>query len=279
MNAINNTLTGIFFLVLLSACTTNLLEQEIYRSFFANSLIQTAQFKHRVLFLSATSESPHIKSVNKTKGEKLTIFIEGDGAPWYREKYVKKDPSPTKLLLFEAMQRVKGDKLYLGRPCYFKTDDPRCHYRYWTSHRYGDKVLQSMRELINTYIKHYQHIVFIGHSGGGTLATLLACSPFEETIDSVALITLSANLDTDKWTDHHDWSRMAGSLNPSTALEECSGLSQYHYAGGKDINTPHTLNLDFYEKQKVKPIIYQDANHSNWLKYWPDIIKTNPVLY
>ena len=145
MNAFSYYLNAIFFLPLLTACATHPFEHESYRSFFANSTIQQALFKHRVFFSEAIRDITESKETKETQHDTLTIFIEGDGSPWYKEKYVKKDPSPSTLLLFEAMKAVKGDKLYLGRPCYFKTNDPQCHYRYWTSHRYGHEVIQSMR--------------------------------------------------------------------------------------------------------------------------------------
>ena len=278
MNAFSYYLTAIFFLPLLTACATHPFEHESYRSFFANSTIQQALFKHRVFFSEAIRDITESKETKETQHDTLTIFIEGDGSPWYKEKYVKKDPSPSTLLLFEAMKAVKGDKLYLGRPCYFKTNDPQCHYRYWTSHRYGHEVIQSMRELLKPILENYQHIVFVGHSGGGTIATLLACDMSEKQLDSVALITLSANLDSDNWTDHHGWSRMRGSLNPSETLRECAGLTQYHYVGRQDTNVPYTLNSAYYQQHKLKPIIYDEASHSNWIDFWPDIVETNPHL-
>ena len=136
-----------------------------------------------------------------------------------------------------------------------------------------------MQRVLSEYIKDYEHIVLVGHSGGGTIATLLACEQATSYLKSTTLITLSANLDTDKWTDHHGWSRMAGSLNPSRFLKECPRLNQYHYVGREDINVPYTLNSNFFKQQSVTPIIYEDANHSNWLNFWPEIIRSNPDIH
>lgn len=267
-------------LALLCACANNSHQQEAYSTFLTNSTIESAQFKHRVLFIKQ-SDSKLISTINDGLdiSQRLSIFIEGDGSPWYKEKYVKRDPSPQRLLLFDAMQHIEGNKLYIGRPCYFQTRDPNCHYRYWTSHRYGKDVVQSMRDVIKRYSKDYKHIVYVGHSGGGTLATLLACQKQDSHIKAIDLVTMSANLDTDKWTDHHEWSRMTGSQNPSKSIDVCSQVSQHHYVGEKDINVPYSLNQNYFDKHNILPIVFDNANHNNWLRFWPEIIKMNTSLH
>lgn len=241
-----------------------------------DSIIETAQFKHRIQYIEQADNTSVAQ--NGKHGRKLSIFIEGDGTPWLREKYVSKDPSPRTLLMYKAMQDLEGSRLYLGRPCYFQTQDPNCHYRYWTSHRYSAEVVKSMQDVLEPYLKGYAEIVYIGHSGGGTLATLLACATPAAHIRSRTLITLSANLDTDNWTDHHGWSRMQGSINPAASLARCPDLNQYHYVGEKDENVPSFLNQRFFDLQGNAPIFYQDTGHADWLTVWRDIISNNPAL-
>ena len=272
-------ITGILLLGLISACATSLYDQASYSAFITNSTIETAHFKHRIYFKEqALTESAEQSNGAVRPRRKLSIFIEGDGTPWIREKYVAKDPTPQILLLFDAMQELRGSKLYIGRPCYFQTKDPNCHYRYWTSHRYSAEVIQSMQDVLERYIERYDEIVYIGHSGGGTLATLLACKPPAEHIISTTLVTLSANLDTDKWTDHHGWTRMSGSINPALSLTKCPHVRQFHYLGKEDLNVLHVLNQHYYAQHGIKPILYETADHSNWLRFWPEIVKTNPAL-
>jgi pimeloyl-ACP methyl ester carboxylesterase len=241
-----------------------------------NSSIVSAQFKHRVEFIEQAINTTAVQS--ETRNRKLVVFIEGDGTPWFREKYVSKDPTPHTLLMHAAMQDVHGSKLYLGRPCYFQTQDTHCHYRYWTSHRYSSEVVSSMQDVLENYLANYEDIVFVGHSGGGSLAALLSCQMPAAHIKSRTLITLSANLDSDKWTDHHGWSRMEGSLNPADSLTSCPGLRQYHYVGGKDENVPYFLNQQFYDQHDITPIVYKEAAHADWLTFWPDIVDSNPAL-
>lgn len=269
-------------LILINGCASSPYDPALYASFMRDSSIKDAHFLHRVQFIEQTgstrSKATEHNHISFTGSQKLLVFIEGDGSPWFREKYVSQDPSPRNLLMYAAMQDVQGSRLYLGRPCYFQTQDPNCHYRYWTSHRYSAEVVKSMQDVLAMYLTAYDEIVYIGHSGGGSLAALMACAPQAAHIRSRTLITLSANLDSDKWTDHHGWSRMRGSLNPARSLTSCPGLRQFHYVGGNDENVPSFLNQRFYDQHGVTPIIYEEAGHADWLPFWPDIIDHNPAL-
>ena len=51
-----------------------------------------------------------------------------------------------------------------------------------------------------------REVTFVGYSGGGVLAVLIA-----ERLDNVAgVITVGANLDTDAWTEHHGYLPLTG---------------------------------------------------------------------
>ena len=55
---------------------------------------------------------------------------------------------------------------------------------------------------------------------------------------SVAVITVAANLDIDAWTDLHGDLRLVGSLNPARQPPLPDRVVQIHYAGGRDRLVP-----------------------------------------
>ena len=79
-----------------------------------------------------------------------------------------------------------------------------------------------------------QELVWFGYSGGGTLAVLLA----SRVPQSVAVITVAANLDIDAWTDLHGDRPLVGSLNPARQPSLPDRVVQIHYAGGRDRVVP-----------------------------------------
>ena len=73
--------------------------------------------------------------------------------------------------------------------------------------------MSSMASALRRYLSRgdIDRLVWLGYSGGGTLAMLLA-PRFDQTTD---VVTVAANLDIDAWTDRHGYSRLSGSLNPA----------------------------------------------------------------
>ena len=56
----------------------------------------------------------------------------------------------------------------------------------------------------------HHRVAWFGHSGGGTLAVLLA-PRFAETTD---VVTIAAKLEIDAWAGLHGHARLAGSIEP-----------------------------------------------------------------
>jgi len=252
-----------------SACslfsTTQDVDQTL-KQFIDSSEVITASFKHRIALF---------KSNNKTTT--LKIYIEGDGRPWIGGKHISKDPSSNALMMFDLLQQTEGDRLYLGRPCYFKTNDEHCHFNYWTSHRYSKEVVESMAQVIQQtmQLSNYKHAVIIGHSGGGVIATLLACI-LDFTPD---IITLAANLDIDRWAEIHKWSPLTGSLNPSNLSSECKIENAFHFYGGKDKNVTLESVQSFFSTGNANFVLLPDATHNNWPLFWEKIKQiTSPLL-
>ncbi|MDO3720187.1 hypothetical protein QVZ43_00535 [Marinobacter sp. chi1] len=220
--------------------------------------VEQAHFDHRVRFRQDGIDP-----------EVLTVLIEGDGQPWIHSIHISSDPTPAYPLVLSLQERISGDSLYLGRPCYFGVADSHCDYRYWTSHRYSPEVVASMTNIVQRRlgVGHYRKLVLLGHSGGGTLASLMACSFEMPTL----LLTLSANLDTRAWAEHHQWTPLDGSLDPARDTLPCPSITHRHFQGGEDQNTPAELNELYFQRHGIRPNVVGAANHTNWARFWPEI--------
>ena len=110
-----------------------------------------------------------------------------------------------------------------------------------------------MTDIIKQKMKKgaYQNLVIIGHSGGGTLAALLACEfPVTPT-----LITLAANLDIQRWAEIHSWSPLTGSQNPAHLPASCKQTNAYHFYGNQDKNVPANSANAFF-RNGASPVSY-----------------------
>lgn len=172
----------------------------------------------------------------KPAGARLHVYLEGDGTPWLGGLPAR-DPTPRRPLALALMAQDPAASIYLGRPCYHGVGEgPSCPDTLWTSARYSETVLTSMAAVIRRIVaaEDIQELVWFGHSGGGTLAVLLA----SRVPQSVAVITVAANLDIDGWTDLHGDRPLVGSLNPARQPPLPDRVVQIHYAGGRDRVVP-----------------------------------------
>jgi len=118
----------------------------------------------------------------------------------------------------------------------------------------------------------YKKIILIGFSGGGALAVLLA----RELPQTQAVITIAGVLDTDAWTDFHNYIPLSGSLNPARLTALPDNIRQIHIQGDRDVNVPPKLTTAYLQKQDNATVIrYPDVDHTCcWENYWADILTT-----
>lgn len=250
-------------ILLISACQSTRIAQPYA---WPTSVVTTAaQFKHLTLSQAGTQDS-----------ERLHVYIEGDGVPFRNRFQVSKDPSPRNPLMLKLMEQDKTTSLYLGRPCYYTHSNPSmednlCDFHLWTDARYSDAVVTSMVDALRQHTKnnHHQGITLIGHSGGGTIATLMAARMPE--VDQ--LVTLAANLDVKAWTQLHHYSALNNSLSPVDIVERAQPNKQIHFMGAKDDNIPPALAQNFLAKIGQQGIILEGADHNCcWQLRWQELL-------
>lgn len=190
-------------------------------------VVQGATFKHRLLWntaaqaaLGQTTDSPSI----------WHVYLEGDGHAVDVFGQPSADPTPPAPILLPALGVDPSPALYLGRPCYFDVQDEPCNPARWTLERYSAETVESLRVAASTFIPPQDAIILIGHSGGGTLAMLLAA----RLPRTCAVITLAGNLDVGAWIKANDFTPLPDSLDPATQPPLPQQIHQWHFAGADD---------------------------------------------
>lgn len=251
--------------VLLWSCTTPGQQvDKLARQFNYNkTIISGTLFEHVLYYKQGVSNHDST----------LHVYIEGDGRPWLTPRKIAMDPSPSDPLMLKLMNGDKEPSLYLGRPCYFGLSASlNCRPWYWTSGRYSKEVVDSMQSALDHFLSDqpFENLVFLGHSGGGSLAMLLA-KRFPRTR---ALVTIAGNLDTDEWVKFHDYSPLFG-LNPVHSLPLPGDIMQYHLMAENDVNVPAVLTLKALTDQNdTQQIILPGYDHRCcWQQIWIELLR------
>jgi hypothetical protein len=203
-------------------------------------------------------------------GARLNVYLDHDGTPWLGQTPAA-DPTPRDTLTLRLLALDTAPALYLGRPCYLGLrTDPECAPEFWTSARYSERVVASMAAALGRVVTSggISQVAFFGYSGGGTLALLLAA----RTPQTVAVVTVAANLDVDAWADHHGWPRLTGSLNPARVAHP-GGILRWHYAGARDTVVPAEL-IRRAAPAGDRVVIIAGYDHvCCWAELWPSVLE------
>lgn len=175
-------------------------------------------------------------------GQRLRIYLEGDGHAWATSSQPSLDPSPRRLLVASLAFADPTPNLYLARPCQF-VSAPACTTALWTNRRYAEEVVHSLDQALSLLKVRYGNRDFelIGYSGGATLALLLALRR-----DDIAQVqTLAGNLSPRRWATLLKLTPLEGSLEPLDQHERLARIPQRHLLGDEDRVIPRVL-LDEY---------------------------------
>ena len=208
----------------------------------------------------------------KSSGNRVHVYIDGDGVNWQWERFVRADPTPGNALMLELMGLDRGNTLFVGRPCYFGLElDDSCGADYWTYARYSEKVVSSMVDVITRRTSEFSEVVLLGHSGGGAIALLIA----EQLPNVSAVVTIAGNIDTEAWTAHHGYTPLYGSLNPARRAPLPASIRQLHLVGSRDTNIPPALTRQWIENQPAASLrVIPDNSHMCcWDKNWAAVLR------
>jgi hypothetical protein len=255
-------------LLLLAGCTPPALrvDAEAARLGFHRQVVAGDPFLH-VLYLKPALD----------QADTLHVYLEGDGSPWLNLWTVAPDPTPRHPLMLGLMALDPAPALYLGRPCYQGlARTPPCAPPTWTSRRYSEKVIASMAAALRGVLsaRESPDLVFLGHSGGGTLATLLA----ERFPQTRAVVTVAGNLDVQGWAKHHGYSPLRGSLDPSRRPPLPPRILQLHLAGARDRDVPLSLLQSAVARQPdARLIVFPSFDHvCCWGSVWRAVLAELP---
>ena len=204
-------------------------------------------------------------------GRVLHIYLDGDGTPWERGRPAP-DPTPREPLVLRMMALDPAPRVYLGRPCYHGlVAAPPCVPALWTDARYSEAVVASLAAAARRLLAMTGHaeIVWLGYSGGGTLAVLLA-SRMPET---AGVVTVAANLDVEGWAELHGQSRLAGSLSPARRPPLPARIYQRHYAGGRDRVVPPGIVAGGEILPETLRVIPEYDHTCCWVELWPRLLE------
>ena len=204
----------------------------------------------------------------------LHVYLEGDGTPWMYRVIVTPDPTPRRPLMLGLMSLDDAPAIYVGRPCYNGTSGASgCDDALWTSARYSGTVVDSMAGAIRVIARRggYSTLRLFGHSGGGTLALLLA-PRLEGVLD---VVTVAGNLDIEAWTRHHGYSPLRDSLNPASEPALAPSVRQWHLLGGGDRVVPPTLVRPFIARAGGSTgVLFPSFSHGCcWSRVWPGVLR------
>ena len=202
----------------------------------------------------------------------LTIYIEGDGANWLFKTIPPRNPTPDQSLVV-ALAALDSNPyiLYLARPCQFIDVQTikECDESLWTDGRFSTQVITLFNQAIDEIVRSMPplRLNLVGHSGGGTLATLIAA----QRSDVNCLVTLASPLDLSAWTQALAIAPLLKSKNPAEPNANLKQIRQTHYLGENDrIVTKESIGRYRNFPPQTEFITISGFDHRKfWVEHWP----------
>tara|TARA_R110001592_G_C13186681_1_gene751718 strand:- start:4420 stop:5241 length:822 start_codon:yes stop_codon:yes gene_type:complete len=258
MTKIISAFVSIHIVLMLSGCTLP-----------AYKLLQDAGQPYKVV---SSNNFKHLLAINSHSdiNKPVIVFIEGDGRPWQRHNRVASKPTPDKPLLLEWFIAADFPAVYLGRPCYFELNDPQCSPYWYTHGRYSEPVVDSLVQVLRDNVAE-KNLVLVGHSGGGTLAILMA-----EKLEHVqAVLTIAGNLQVNAWSEYHHYSKLQGSMDPMLRKTLPGHIRQIHVYSPFDKVIQEEW-IKAYSKKQLNSGLIELPVHGHdyaWKEFYPVVKK------
>jgi len=242
----------------------------------AEQLGNSAKFEKVIISTDGFELTSFRKTSQKVDGQ-LIIYLEGDGYAWKSGSLPSENPTPQNpVALSLAIQDPRPLVAYLARPCQFSELPSRgCVESVWTNARFSEPVVESTNQAIDVLKRYYgaKELVFIGYSGGGAVASLVAA----KRNDVKLVVTIAGNLDTTAWVNYFRLAPLNGSLNPADKVQQLSHIKQVHLIGGNDLVMPKAITQSYLNKlpssSSAQLIEIKDYGHvCCWQKNWPSLL-------
>lgn len=232
-------------------------------------------------FVEHQLPAPHVKSMLRMRAqssERLTIYIEGDGAPWPWPDRPPADPTPLRRLVLAMADADPSPAVaYLGRPCQYLEPDQlaRCDLDFWTQGRFGDRAIDAVMVSVDSLKRAAgaSRVDLVGYSGGGSIAALVA----SRRTDVACLVTVAAPLDIDAWTTAIGVTALAGSRNPASEALRGARIAQTHFRGTADRLVPPASAERFLRSVPRAQVVDLDGvdHQCCWEDLWPKLRQTS----
>lgn len=207
----------------------------------------------------------------------LTVYIEGDGAPWATPWRAPSDPTPLKpLALALAAADPAPSVAYLGRPCQYPKAGAlaSCNPAWWMARRFAPEVLAAYDSALTQLQAQLgaQRLRLVGYSGGGVIAALLAA----RRPDVERLFTVAAPLALTDWTTWHDLTPFAHASDPS--LQAGPLPPGVHWVGQDDKVVPPAIVARFIAKKGGQIVRMPGYDHQCcWVRDWSLLVPRVPI--
>lgn len=202
---------------------------------------------------------------------RLTIYIEGDGAPWLAATRPPADPTPVETVVLRmAAADPSSPVAYLGRPCQH-VDAPHrvdCAPALWTHGRFGEAAVALENRAVEALkaASGASAIALVGYSGGGAMAALIAA----RRNDTSCLVSVAAPLDTVAWTTSIAVSPLRTSHNPAEVAASLRQIPQTHFSGGDDAIVPPATIAGYLSRvPAARRVVVPGFDHACcWADQW-----------
>jgi pimeloyl-ACP methyl ester carboxylesterase len=211
-------------------------------------------------------------------GQRLTVYVEGDGLAWQTREWPSRDPTPVEPVALKlAAAHGLGPVAWVARPCqYVDAQGTACPTSWWTHKRYSEAAVALVNEAIDLLKARHgaRDLVLIGHSGGGTIAAAIAA----RRDDVAGLVTVASNLDVDHWMNHHGLPPFAERVNPAQAQNAPRQVPQIHFIGGQDKTVPPSTAWSYHAQASPTATarMVEVAAHGHvccWETAWPALLR------
>lgn len=272
--ALSKILRALFLIqiCLLSGCAGPISLSPSDPSYYINNSLKSDTWN--IFFIRTPQYSLLSAGPTSIPSKTLRIYFEGDGHAWEDRNTPSTDPTPLDpIALRLALADPSPSSVYIARPCQYPklSSTANCKKSAWTNERFSDQIVRETNLAIDQLKTKYgaDWLVFIGYSGGGTIAALCA----SKRNDVSLLATVAGNLSTDAWVNYHGLSPLIGSLNPLDSTVKLESIKQIHFVGSEDDIVPPFLAMEFvsYFPENSKPSIKIEKGFSHsegWVKNW-----------